>query len=368
MKSLYRKKRSIELFLVLAVCNFLIVVPELALRSVDFQNHYEIGVQFVYPGVINFAQFVPDEKLFWRLSPSWKDANSLGFPGREIITPKPKNVYRILFFGCSCTAQGYPKTVETLLNETTPPHNISSFECVNLAVHGYTSHQGRIVAELYGAELKPDLAVVYFGWNDHWLAYETIDSQKKISPSPLSSGLSKVALSIYENIRILQAIKKCVDWILKADPYNNHLKKPLEEVRVPANEYRQNLLAIYEIFIKQNVPVIFITAPTTYYRLGVPEILVKLNFVPNKQFVVSMHKKYNEIVREVAQETDSFLLDLESDFNSRNNIKKIFKGGIHFSPFGRKLVSRLIVELIEKRVLSSKLSSSADLIRVPLKE
>jgi lysophospholipase L1-like esterase len=366
MKSLYRKKRSIELFLVLAVCNFLVVVPELALRSVDFQNHYKFGVQFGYPGVISFIQFVPDEKLFWRLSPSRKDVNSLGFPGREIRAPKPKNVYRILFFGCSCTAQGYPKTVEALLNETTPPHNISSFECVNLAVHGYTSHQGRIVAELYGAELEPNLAVVYFGWNDHWRAYEAIDSQKKISP--LSSGLSKVSMSIYVNIRILQAMKKCVDWISKADPYPY---KPLEEVRVPANEYRQNLLAIYEIFIKQNVPVIFITAPTSHYRLGVPEILVKLNFVPNKQFAVSMHKKYNEIVREVAQETDSFLLDLESDFNSRDNIKKIFrgdgKGGIHFSPFGTKSVSRLIVELIEKRVLSSKLSSSADL-RVPLKE
>jgi lysophospholipase L1-like esterase len=336
----YRRKMNIEWFLSLAFVNFFILVPELSLRIANF--HYEFGIQFGYPRPKEFVNLVPDQKLFWKMPSSLEGVNSLGFQEREIITPKPNNVYRILYLGDSCTQQGYPNFVESILNEK-QINDLKHIECVSLGMSGYSSFQGRVLSESYHSEMDPDLIVVYYGWNDHWLAYEAIDSEKIVREAPSN----QITNYLFQHLRIFQGIRKLLDLITKSN-------EPLNKVRVPVDQYRQNLLKISEVFKERGVQIIFITAPTSHYRLGVPDYLVEEKFTPDKEFAVLMHKKYNQVVRDVAKETESFLLDLESDFNMRENLDDIFmRDGIHFTSFGINEVAIHIANFVKANVLSS---------------
>jgi hypothetical protein len=178
IRSLARRGKDINGFISLAILNLLLPTPELVLREADVT--YEMGIQFGYPRPSQFEALVPDEDLFWKLPPnspsvsSMPAVNSMGFYGKEFQPSKPPGVYRIMFLGDSVPAQGYPQTVETFLNGQHPTG--MRFESVNLAVGGYSTYQGRVLVDKYGKTLQPNLALVSYGWNDHWQAYGQIDS------------------------------------------------------------------------------------------------------------------------------------------------------------------------------------------------
>jgi len=341
LRHLVDSKRLPGWLLVLATLNFVVAVPELGLRATGFRG--EAGIQFGYPRPEEFMGFDPDPRLFWKLRSSNRNVNSFGFPGHEVAIPKPKDRYRILFLGDSCTQQGYPDIVEVLLNEG----NVGTarrFESVTLAVSGYSSYQGRVLADMYGERLEPDLAVVYFGWNDHWQAYQAVDSQR-VAPEPPSLWAKRLAF--FQQSRVLQGVESLSASLKGAN-------KPIGEVRVPRAQYQENLLTIRRIFEKRKVPVVFISAPTSHYRLGVPDYLVDQNFVPDKPFSVSMHRSYNEIVREVAGGAPgSYLLDLEREFEPREDLDAIFlRDGIHFTPAGLALVAKRVSDFLGQKVLT----------------
>ena len=112
---LHRRGKPTAWIISIAVIQLLVIPPELVLRLVDFR--YESGIQFGYPRPAQFQRFVPDERRFWRLDSSLEDVNSLGFPGEEVSSPKPEDVYRILFLGDSVAHNGYPRYVQHFLND-----------------------------------------------------------------------------------------------------------------------------------------------------------------------------------------------------------------------------------------------------------
>ncbi len=94
---------------------------------------------------------------------------------------------------------------------------------------------------------------------------------------------------------------------------------------------------------------VFISAPTSHYRLGVPDYLVDRHFVTDKPSSVALHQSYNQIVREVAKTTGSHLLDLEQGFDSRADLDAIFSAdGIHFTRGGLALVAKRVSEFLEE--------------------
>jgi len=336
LEHLVGSKNLVGWSLTLATLNLFLVVPELGLRAAGFRA--ESGIQFGYPRPTAFMGFAPDERLFWRLRPSNQYANSLGFPGDEIVSPKPAGRYRVMFLGDSCTQQGYPDIAELFLNEG-GRNSPKQVEAITLALSGYSSHQGRVLAELYGETLEPDIAVVYFGWNDHWRAYGTIDSEKVVkgTRSVWANGLA-----VARRFRIVQGIES-----LSASLSGSNM--PMDQVRVPIRQYQENLLKIQRVFEERRVPVVFIAAPTSHYRLGVPDYLVDLHFVADKTSSVQLHRSYNQVVREVAKSTGSYLLDLEQSFDSRDDLEAIFTAdGIHFTQEGLALVAKRVSDFIQE--------------------
>jgi len=210
---------------------------------------------------------------------------------------------------------------------------------------GYSSYQGRVLAERYASKLDPDLAVVYFGWNDHWNAYGAIDSEKVVNTS--TSAWTHIARLFYRRSRLIQAGGWLLDTLVR--PASS---QALDQVRVPPNQYQENLLRIKELFESIHVPVVFITAPTSHYRLGVPDYTVNMNFARDKQSAITMHKKYNDLVRCVGQGPTAYVLDLESDFNDIQDPQQVFQwDGIHFTSLGQVLAAQRIARFIQTNIL-----------------
>jgi lysophospholipase L1-like esterase len=254
------------------------------------------------------------------------------------VTLPKLNVYRILYLGDSCTQQGYPALVELFLNSR---HALvgKRVESVSMAMSGYSSYQGRMVAELYGRRVQPNLVVVYFGWNDHWRAYGNVDAKKVVRGE--SPGV------FYRSSRLIQGLA-WLGHVVKG----GRKEQPLREVRVPVEQYRENLLAIESLFSRDGVPVIFITAPTSHYRLGVPDSLIRQDYVEDKQSAVRLHRQYSQIVREVAALSKAPLLDLEAEFTGIEDLRAVFlEDGVHFTPSGLALVGKELSDFVEERFL-----------------
>ena len=333
--------KPVAWLLVIASFNLMIVAPELTLRGAGFR--YESNIQFGYPRPEDFTTLVPDEFLFWKLAPG-PGVNSMGFPGDEIEMPKPADTYRILFLGNSCTWQGYPTGVKLFLEWDAAGKSQRRFDAVSLAVPGYTSYQGRIVAERLAGQVDPDLAVIYYGWNDHWLAYGAVDSEKKARAAhaaPTSGWLSRT----FAKSRLLQGLAK-----LRASLGRGE-NRPLDRPRVSPEEYRENLRAIVGLMKGWGVPVLMITAPTSHPQLGVPSFLIDKRFVPDADYAIRVHRSYNSIVRDVARETGAELVDLEADWAYRPDLDKVFLGdGIHFTSWGNALIAREIADRVAQRL------------------
>ncbi len=341
---LYRSKRPYEWLLCLCIINLFIVMPELSLRLMNFK--YLSRIEFGFPRTASFEFLVPDEKLLWRLPSSLDDVNSLGFHGDEIDVSNPESTYSILYLGDSCTDYGFPRNypaiAESLLNSKLSPY-ANSFKSIVLALGGYSSHQGRMLAEMYGREFEPDLVVVFFGWNDHWLARGAIDAEKAIRTSKWTNLYNRLS----HGSRLLQGFIKFSVFLR----YGN-TEGLLDEVRVPIHSYRENLLDIADVFRETGTPIIFMTAPTAHYDLGVPDYLVELGYARNKSEVIAWHQRYNAVVRAIAEESGSSLLDLESRFNSMENLEQLFiSDGIHSTPAGLRLIAEYLATLVVDEVL-----------------
>jgi lysophospholipase L1-like esterase len=319
-----------------------LLIPEIALRIAGFR--FTPGMEFGWPRPQELAQFAPDEKLLWKLrtaddpAPKKWSGNSIGFPGKEAVLPKPPGTYRVLFLGDSCTFLGYPEfTMKELEREPSPGRK---YDDVILAIPGYSSYQGLVAAQEFGRDYQSDVVIVYFGWNDHWAAYGAIDSKKSVRVSDSSVG--RMLANATRDSRLLQAM----NWL---HARASGAGKPNGELRVPITEYEHNLSEIERLFREGGTSVVFVTAPTSHYAVGVPPYLLLLHFVESAESAIKLHRAYNEIVRQVAKRTGSVLLDLETEAEARSDVAQLFTGdGIHFTDAGNAWIGGRVAQCIRE--------------------
>lgn len=330
----------LRLALLVAVCNLILVPPEAYLRYTGFR--YESGVQFGYPRPYQFSVFEPDEHLFWKFPPSQPGINSHGFPTREVTTPKPPEMFRILYIGNSCTYQGVPRYVESTLRERHP-----GVECLNFAIPGYTSHQGVVVLRLFLDAIDPDLVVASFGWNDRWLAYGEIDEEKRVTVS--HDPAARLIRAVYSKWRLLQFFRKLFSPLLGR-------VEPLDMSRVPIDRFRANLAGIGDSCSVRGIPVVFATEPSAHLARGVPDFVVESNYARSKEAAIDLYRAYNDAMRAVAVGRDGWhLIDLDAAISRRADVDELFKGdGFHFSERGLELVAAIESRYIEEHFLGGR--------------
>ncbi|GAB4580341.1 MAG: SGNH/GDSL hydrolase family protein [Anaerolineales bacterium] len=304
---------------------------EFLLREVDFR--YEPDAEFSFPRPADFAQVRYHPDLFWTLNPDDPGVNDRGFLGEEVVVEKPVGVYRILFIGDSIMEAGYPREVGACLHDG----GEANIEAITLAVKGYSSYQGKKVAEQFGQPLNPDLVVVQFGWNDHWLAFGEPDAEKSFSSPPAW----RLAIHhVYDRVRVLQVL----GWVWGVGLGQGNVVT--DQLRVPVEAYRSNLIEISTLFAQDEVPVIFVTAPTSHEQLGVPEELIQRRFAAEPNSVRDLHQVYNQITREVAGEN---LVDVAREFAAMGaeDIRPYFQqDGVHPTRAGTQKIAELVCEKV----------------------
>ncbi|MBW2541077.1 MAG: SGNH/GDSL hydrolase family protein [Deltaproteobacteria bacterium] len=210
----------------------------------------------------NVTIFEGDPVRFWRVRPNldrviWDytvvSTNEQGLRHEGPIGPKREGSRRIVTLGDSVTfgyripvvfpkrpeeydrdALPYPLAMERDLRAANPDRDI---EVVNLAVPGYTSHQGLAWLRHEIGRLEPDLVIACFGWNDANLRAATDREMMKM-------GWHDIA--IRRALSTSQAISHLVSWRRERQPPS---AAPFAgpSLRVPVEDYVDNFLKIAEL-------------------------------------------------------------------------------------------------------------------------
>lgn len=136
--------------------------------------------------------YVEDAELMWRLTPGFEGKardffavavsddpsewtfkiNFQGFRGKDFEIERGQGVYRVVALGDSCTfgfgvdeGDTYPERLQSELERLCPS---CMWEVLNLGVPGFSSEQGRVLAERWLPILTPQAVIISYGTNDWW--------------------------------------------------------------------------------------------------------------------------------------------------------------------------------------------------------
>ncbi|MFO0984121.1 MAG: SGNH/GDSL hydrolase family protein [Planctomycetota bacterium] len=214
--------------------------------------------------------FQPDPFLFWRIRPSvhglpwrpplWIDcrSNGLGLRDDECSRARPRDAYRVLALGDSCTygsgvlmADSYPNRLEVRLNFARQQRRN---EVLNAGCPGYTLFQGLTFLRSDGFALQPQLVTVAFGFNDRntWGALSDAEfSARQNTPlARLGRALERLA-----TVRAMRFGLATVQAAPVEGPING--TRP----RVPADEFEQLLGVLVNECRARAIPVVILLWP-----------------------------------------------------------------------------------------------------------
>ncbi|MDA9778598.1 SGNH/GDSL hydrolase family protein [Rubripirellula sp.] len=291
----------------------------------------------------DFPIFEADPNLFWR---PIENTPFTGIDGLRLDAPQSKvkseGVFRVGVIGDSCSFLGqdlYPNQFARLLEKTG-----KRVEVVNASCPGYTSEQGRRRLQLLW-DWDVDLVVVYFGWNDHWkslngLTDRDLMNRQKISEEAQSwLGMSRLVWLLY-SVRA------------KLTPPVPPDQSP---VRVPIDDYRENLEAMLSDCQRNDCPVLCITAPSAFLPGQIPDWafsffgeIYRMNS-DEVAAIPKIHERYHQVIRELCDARDiASLVDVAKSWSSSDQWDQLplrFRSDrIHLTEIGHQHVADLCFE------------------------
>jgi len=259
------------------------------------------------------GQFVADSDLFWILPPHPLDKQVRAVQPNTPVPPQSRG-RRILIVGDSCSKISQKIFPYSALLEDTLG---TGFEVWNAAVPGYTSWQGRAWLKKQLLAMRPDVTILYFGWNDHWR----------------STGIADVDYAAEQasgSLRLLQLLQRAPD------------ESPL---RVSVADYEVNLRAMVADLRAQDSQVILIAAPSQL-TAEARDLLVKLGYLLPSDNAVELHREYLMVVKKVTDETEAVMLNASRLFAQRASADPlIMRDGIHLTDAGHQAMASVLAEV-----------------------
>jgi lysophospholipase L1-like esterase len=297
--------------------------------------------------------FRGDPLLLWALRPNldrviWNmtlvSTNRQGLRYPRDLGPKPANGFRILALGDSVTFgfrvprvlprapervnlawQPYPALVEAHLREQNPGVPI---EVIPLAVPGYTSHQGLAWLRRDIDRYQPDLVTACFGWND-------INRRARTDRETITTDRASVALR--RALSSSQLVTRLGLAARRLAPKRGHAPTPA--MRVPVNEYVENLLEIARLARSRGAAAALI-GPV--YRDRVAH--------PPEGDDIAVHRR---ALREAAQAAGFPYLEipeLTEDHHPAND--RLFEEHIHPNQKGHRLMAERLLRFLGEQKLA----------------
>ncbi|MFA6002839.1 MAG: SGNH/GDSL hydrolase family protein [Elusimicrobiota bacterium] len=328
---------------------------ELGLRGRGFRYaHYPVSMRYVQTlanigsdQAIRQKRFHIDYKLdhilLWRPKAEAGITNSAGFVGPEWTQPKAAGTIRVIALGDSCTVAGqtpYPAQLEERLAAR---RDGPRWEVWNAGVGSWSSYQGLKLLQTDLLRYRPDVVSIYFGWNDHWLAWAAPDKD-------LSALLDRQwrSLRLIENVRLLQGLLYIADRFRRGPRFSAQTPP-----RVALPDYAANLRAMVQAVRASGAEAVLLTAPTVL----TPEHPVTLrmcrethNFFDPAD-IEKVHAAYNEQVRAAARELRAPLVDLAHEFSRMHSAGDLFTDGIHLTLAGHRRVAELLAPQVRRAAM-----------------
>jgi lysophospholipase L1-like esterase len=305
-----------------------VVVP---LAALELVSAILIGLGWGYKPIVTMMQSpdkrgfhmtadpwrVPDPVLLWRQAPI-PPFNREGFRGPEVVTPRPRGVFRIFAYGDSNTERMNWEIVAATLRDRFPSR---SFEVENAGVGGYSSLQGVRWLEAT-LRLEPDLVLASFGWNDATSTTGLRDGEMQIRSMALVS-LERRLLG-YRSYLLLKGL---------VQPKEG---EGPEQRRVTPEEYRENLRRFVALARSRGARVALETRPYRESDRALSASTDWRRFVP----------EYNPVVYEVARELSVPLIDLRAAMEPAD-----FEDECHVTAPGSLKLLRYVARRLEEEHL-----------------
>ena len=297
---------------------FTLLLVEAALRVTGFEYHLMPAVQFGWPDPQTIqSAYADDPDLFWVT----KDY-------REKLRAARRNHPDVIFMGDSCTEFGtYPARTMEILSAAYSPLKTG----VHLAAGGWTSEQGLAQLKRDVIPLHPKVVVIFYGWNDHWMALGPTDPQLHAAHS---------YLWLADRFRLVQLLLKT-----RVAMATRTTERPN---RVPPERYRENLESMARLAHEAGIIPVFVTAPSNHVAGHEPEYLLRRH-VRRLADVIPLHHQYVELTREAAHTQSAVLCDAAADFAALPPPHdQLFKAdAIHFTPDGDQELARIVSACIQ---------------------
>ncbi|MEN8006776.1 MAG: GDSL-type esterase/lipase family protein [Candidatus Krumholzibacteriota bacterium] len=285
---------------------------EIVLRVIDFgaitpEMNFGVNTRMA----LDKGRFLPDADLFWKLPSHPRDMDIRAIQPDVQVPPKGQR-RRILVLGDSCSrlSMAVPP-YSALLEDSLQSHGV---EVWNAAVPGYTSWQGLAWLHKQLLAMQPDVAVIYFGWNDHWRATGITDrdyAKQLRGPS----------------LRLARLFRKMPD------------PPPL---RVTSEQYRENLQVMVAELEAIGTRVVLVAAPASLTQEARARIL-QTRYLVRGDNAGAIHQEYLEVVHEVCAGSGAHLLDAGRIFSVVGAPKQLLmRDGVHLTDKGHQLMATLL--------------------------
>jgi lysophospholipase L1-like esterase len=185
--------------------------------------------------------------------------------------------------------------------------------------------------------------VIFYGWNDLWLAKGFSDDQQMAKPETALSALRDQLAKL----RTYQLLNQAVGMAQQAAK-----KKQPEKFRVPVDQYRSNLEDMIRQAQNSGVKVVIATRPAGFGLGPLPDFFVSLGFTRQGEDLQRVSEQYNQAARKVAEGAGAKIADLDLIFREhgvKNFFDKPDKDIIHPNRAGLELIA----ESVEQAVLSA---------------
>jgi lysophospholipase L1-like esterase len=272
--------------------------------------------------------------------------NSLGFRGPEILAQKPEGTIRIAFLGASTTICSevsgnefvWPHLATASLSKSFPK---TQFDYINGGVSGYSVDSSFKNLKYRITPLQPDIIIIYHATNDM-----SGDLRKLAVKQKLLAEEGFQEFSWPGRYSLLWNLVEKNLRIMVAQHANEDQDKLTFNPHKIGAEFRTDLIKLVHL-AKKSTKIVAIATFSSHLRKGqslaeqkraMASAIFYMPFMTPDGLLTS-YERYNQIIRDVAEETGVILIEGENDIPGT---PAYFVDSVHFNDDGSKRMANRV--------------------------